>query len=216
MRLVDILSVFLLSVSISAQEAPLLVAGSTHAGEEEPLLAAFRRLNAPGARLLLAPRHPDRFEAVAALARDAGFRVARRSAPGAGDGEAEVLLLDSIGELAAAYSLATAVFVGGSLVPVGGHNILEPAACARPILVGWHMHNFREITAEFLRRDAVVQLPPASGDALIEQLRAALVSLLEDRERADRLGRNARRAIEENRGAADRTIALVAELLAAE
>jgi 3-deoxy-D-manno-octulosonic-acid transferase len=194
--------------------APLIVAGSTHAGEEQVLLAAFQRLRGRPVRLLFAPRHPDRFEAVAALVAQAGLRLARRSRPAVGDREAEVLLLDSIGELAAVYSLAAVVFVGGSIAPIGGHNILEPAACARPILVGWHMHNFRDITTEFLRRDALVQLQPATGDDLIEQLRAELASLLEDPVRAKRLGDNARRAIDENRGAAERTIALVADLLA--
>lgn len=195
--------------------APLIVAGSTHAGEEQVVLAAFQRLRGPSVRLLLAPRHPDRFDAVAEMVAQAGLRLARRSTPGADDRNAQVLLLDSIGELAAAYSLASVVFVGGSIAPIGGHNILEPAACAKPILVGWRMHNFRDITTEFLRREALVQLRPAAGDELIEQFRATLVSLLEDTARAERLGDNARRAVEENRGATERTIAIVAELLAA-
>ncbi|MFN0083979.1 MAG: 3-deoxy-D-manno-octulosonic acid transferase [Blastocatellia bacterium] len=194
--------------------APLIVAGSTHAGEEAVILAAFQQMQARPVRLLLAPRHPDRFDAVAELVVQAGLSLARRSRPGPNDRDARVILLDSIGELAAVYSLASVVFIGGSIAPIGGHNILEPAARARPILVGWHMHNFREITAEFLRWEALVQLQPAAGRELIEQLCAELASLLEDPARAERLGGNARRAIDENRGATDRTIALVAELLA--
>ena len=196
---------------------PLIVAGSTHEGEERALLAAFGRVRErpglAGTRLLIAPRHPERFGAVARDIAEAGWPLARRSEPSEADRQAPVILLDSIGELAAVYPLATVVFIGGSLVPVGGHNILEPAACGKPILVGWHMHNFRDITEEFLRREAVLQLRESSGEALIEQLAAELGSCLTEEARAARLGANASRAVEENRGATARTIDLVASLL---
>lgn len=127
---------------------PLWVAGSTVGGEEELVLSAFHRVRerVPQARLLVAPRHPERFPAVPALVEAAGFRCLRRSAldPAAWR-DGEVLLLDSLGELSQVYSLASVVFVGGSLVPAGGHNILEPAVSGRAVVVGPHMENFQEI-----------------------------------------------------------------------
>jgi 3-deoxy-D-manno-octulosonic-acid transferase len=192
---------------MALDEAPLLVAGSTHDGEEQIVISVFQELRADprwaNLRLLLAPRHPERFDAAARLLDDAGLRYQRRSAPGE---SAEVMLLDAMGELAAAYSLATVVFVGGSLVPVGGHNVLEPALFAKPIIVGPYMHNFREITQEFLRREAMIQVNQ-------EGFRDALLETLADRSKAQTLGGNARRAVEENRGATQRTVDVAAELL---
>src|SRR5262249_5315875 len=116
--------------------APMWVVGSTMAGEEEVVLSAFAlaRAGTPRLRLLLAPRHPERAPAVAALATRAGYGVARRSALGEGVwAEGDVLVLDTLGELAGAYAFATVVFVGGSLVPAGGHNVLEPAGAGRAV-----------------------------------------------------------------------------------
>jgi 3-deoxy-D-manno-octulosonic-acid transferase len=194
---------------LALSAAPLIVAGSTHEGEERVVMQAFGELKKqPGletARLLIAPRHPDRFEAVARLLAESGLRVARRSNGAASD--AEAILLDSIGELSAVYRFASVVFVGGSLMPIGGHNVLEAAVHARPIIVGPHMHNFREITAELLRREALVQLASANG------LAPALFDILSRPQRARSLGENARRAVEDNRGATARTVSLIAELL---
>jgi 3-deoxy-D-manno-octulosonic-acid transferase len=125
-----------------------------------------------------------------------------------------VMLLDSLGELAAVYQLASVVFVGGSLTPKGGHNILEAALYAKPVIVGPHMENFREITQEFLRREALLQLSGATEQELIEQLRATFSRLLKDRASAERLGQNAQQAIEANRGATERTVEAIATLLA--
>lgn len=197
--------------------APLIIAGSTCDGEEEIVLAAFRQLleeNGFGQiRLLIAPRRPERFDAVARLLESSRLDYARRSKSGQGSDRAVVILLDSVGELAALYQFADAVFIGGSLVPKGGHNILEPAVYAKPIIVGPHMENFREITREFLRRDALVQLRGEDERELTAALRDALIRLLSDRNRAATLGSNARAAIDENRGATARTVEIVAKLL---
>jgi len=131
--------------------APVWIAASTHAGEESEVLAAHQRLreSLPAARLVLVPRHPARAEEVAALCRRHGFTVARQSAPGAGDGSADVLLGDVMGELLYLYGLAAAAFVGGSLVATGGHNPIEPAACGVPIVMGPHVFNFPDVVAAF-------------------------------------------------------------------
>jgi 3-deoxy-D-manno-octulosonic-acid transferase len=198
----------LLDESFALGSSPLIVAGSTHEGEERTIINAFRELKArKEARLLIAPRHPDRFEVVARLLKEAGMNFARRST--AGSRAADVILLDSIGELAAVYQFASVVFVGGSLVPVGGHNILEPALYARPIVVGPHTHNFRDITREFLRREALIQLPEPS----VRALRDMWIELLGNSANAESMGARARKAVEENRGATARIVSMVAELI---
>ena len=203
-----------LNEAFALDRAPLIVAGSTGEGEEQILLSAFKQLRAaePDIRLLIAPRHPERFNAVAELLKATNQNFARRSANSAAI-NADLILLDSIGELAAIYRFASAVFVGGSLVPVGGHNILEPALFAKPIIVGPHMQNFREITAEFLRREAVIQLSATDANEQVRELCRTLAELLNDKNLAARLGANARQAIEDNRGATARTIAAIAELI---
>lgn len=136
---------------------PVWVCGSTVEGEESLLLATFKRVLAahPAAVLLLAPRHPERFESVADLLTRSGFAFTRRSQWNGAALSGSVLLIDSIGELAGLYALADVAFVGGSLVPRGGHNIIEPAQHGVPILVGPHMQNFRDIVNLFLTNDAV-------------------------------------------------------------
>jgi len=118
-----------------------------------------------------------------------------------------VVVLDTIGELAELYRLATIAFVGGSLVPTGGHNILEPAVFGRPILFGPHMENFQEIAAAFLEADAAVQV---GGEW---ELESALRDLLRDPTRRAALGRSAQAIVETNHGARERTLAVIAELL---
>src|SRR5881398_3349007 len=139
----------------------VIVAGSTMKGEETAVLDAFRRVKAlaPSALCVVAPRHPERFGEAERLARDAGFITVRRSElPIDAEPRADVVVLDSIGELAQLYQVATAVFVGGSLVDHGGHNILEPAVFGKPIVFGPHMHNFKEIADTFLSNDAALQV----------------------------------------------------------
>jgi len=206
-----------LDESFALSSAPLIIAGSASEGEEEIILAAFERLRKENAfdrvRLLIAPRHPERFDAVARLLKSSELRLARRSLLEGDCAAADVILLDTVGELAALYRFASVVFVGGSLVPKGGHNILEPALYAKPIIVGPYMENFREITKEFLRRGALLQLRGADPHSLTAELQGAFANLLSDKNYAETLGSNARRAIDENRGATARTVEIVAEHL---
>ncbi len=207
--------------ALTANGASLIIAGSTteNAGEDEEqiLLETLRALRkttlGAHARLLIAPRHPERFAAVAARLAETEFKVARRSTKQPAP-EAEVILLDSLGELAALYQFAQIVFVGGSLVAKGGHNILEPALYGKPVVVGPHMENFRAIAQEFLAREALLQLNGGDHQALITQLSAAFERLLSDQAYAQGLGANARQTIEANRGATARTVAAVIKLLA--
>jgi len=190
---------------------PLWVAGSTVGGEEELVLSAFHRVREriPQARLLVAPRHPERFSLVPPLVEAAGFRCLRRSSldPAAWR-DGEVLLLDTLGELAQVYALASVVFVGGSLVPSGGHNILEPAVAGKAVVVGPHMENFQEIADQFRSESAMVQV--SSPDELAREVSALLL----DDERRRGLGERARELVGRNRGAVSRTVDALSSLLA--
>ncbi len=190
-------------------EAPVWVAGSTHRGEEAAVLDAFLALRreAGGLRLILAPRHPERVEEVEALARARGLVAARRSRL-TGDAPHDLILLDTIGELAALYGVADVIFVGGSLVPVGGHNVIEPALHARPVVFGPHMHNFRDAAALLLGARAAVQVPDAA--ALVPALRA----LLADPAARRRLGEAAWQAVAGHQGACERTLEALERVLA--
>lgn len=188
----------------------VFIAGSTMKGEELQVLRAFERARASVDRplLVIAPRHPERFDEVERLAREEGFRTVRRSALTIDEEPAaDVVVLDTIGELAHLYRAATVVFVGGSLVPTGGHNILEPAAFGKPIVFGPHMQNFREIAATFLEAGAAVQVQ--SERELEDELR----TLFTTPARRAGLGEAARGIIEVNQGARERTIAAIADLL---
>jgi 3-deoxy-D-manno-octulosonic-acid transferase len=197
--------------SASRHNRPLFVAGSTTEGEEEQVLAAFRLVleRVPGAALLVAPRHPERFDLVPPLVASLGLRCLRRTSlePG-GWRDEEVVLLDTMGELAPVYALADVVFVGGSLVPAGGHNILEPAAAGRPVIVGGHMENFQEIADQFRTAGALVQVTGA------EQLGEEVAALLLDASRRRELGDRGRRLVEDNRGAVRRTVDALVALVA--
>jgi 3-deoxy-D-manno-octulosonic-acid transferase len=189
---------------------PVLVAGSTMKGEEPLVLAAFRRVRAtvPSSLLILAPRHLERAGDVAQMSRQEGFQTVRRSElPIDAEPRADVVVLDSIGELATLYQLATVAFVGGSLVTTGGHNILEPAVYGKPIVFGPHMDNFAEISAAFLSNAAAVQVKGA------RELEEALASLMTDPIRRARLGAAARAVVEANRGAKDKSLDVLAALL---
>lgn len=193
-----------------APNRPVVVAGSTFRGEEAAVLKAFARAKAtsPSALVILAPRQPERFGEVEKLARDAGFVVVRRSElPIDAEPRADVVVLDTIGELASLYQVATAVFVGGSLIDHGGHNILEPAVHGKPIVFGPHMSNFKEIAETFVANDAAVQVQSA------REFDDILLVLLTDPVRRARLGAAARALVEANRGAKDKTLAVIADLL---
>lgn len=198
-----------LGTALAASEAnPVLVCGSTLEGEEGLLLSTFRNILAthPKAVMILAPRHPERFDEVATLVAQLGFRMWRRSLWSGEPLAAGVLLLDSIGELAAMYSLATVAFVGGSLVPRGGHNILEPAICGVPIITGNHYDNFREIVDFFRSRNAVRVVGLAD-------LPLVFIELIEHAEQRSALSRNALAALESQRGATARTLRALVELM---
>jgi 3-deoxy-D-manno-octulosonic-acid transferase len=187
---------------------PLWIAASTTAGEEELVLTAFAQLRVqhPTLQLMIAPRHPDRFETVARLIKSRGHECAPRTQIGLGvvrSTSAEIVLLDSIGELASTFQYADVVFMGGTLVPRGGHNILEPAAWAKPIVFGRHMENFREISELFLEARAAIQVNNA------EELADAVDRLLSDRRIASELGANAQRIVERNTGATERVLAFL-------
>jgi 3-deoxy-D-manno-octulosonic-acid transferase len=188
---------------------PVLVCGSTVDGEEPLLLKAFENLlvKHPRAVMILAPRHPERFPAVAALLEQMSIRFWRRSV---WNGEAltgGVLLLDTIGELAALYAIADLAFVGGSLVPRGGHNIIEPAQHGVAIVVGNHTENFRDIVGLFLSRDAVRVVGPA-------ELPLVLMELLANDAARIALGQRAAETMRSQVGATARTTDALEELLA--
>ncbi len=202
---------------------PLVVAASTHAPEEAIVIEAIKRLrNDAGAggldarppRLLIAPRHPERFAEVAALLEAAGLRCSRRTAaPTPADESCEVILLDTIGELRAVYPLAEVVFVGGSIAPKGGHNVIEPAAAARCVVTGAHTFNFADIVRQFREREALVQLPDLPYPQAAGELARVIAALLADDERRGRTGERARLALDESRGATARTVKLIAPLI---
>lgn len=225
----------------------LIIAGSTAPGEEKILLAALhkarREKGLEDARLILAPRHPERFNEVASLISQTGFKFARRSEAkrvtaahaanaaskdhelhfpaGVATSElaemrtADVILLDTIGELAPLYRFATVVFVGGSLVPRGGHNIIEPAVYSKPIIVGPHTENFRKIVSDFARAGALVQVS-ATGEGASNSFTREIIRLLADRQSAVAMGERARNILLKSRGATDCAIAAIKAVLKAE
>jgi 3-deoxy-D-manno-octulosonic-acid transferase len=191
------------------KSAPVIVCGSTAEGEEEPLLEAFKTVHQqfPMAIMVLAPRHPERFEKVVALISSAGIALQRRSTWSASQPIAPgIFLLDSVGELAAVYALASIAFVGGSLVPTGGHNILEPAQYGAAILVGPHTFNFREIINLFEQGDAVKVVTA-------ESIGLQLLALLRQPEEREALGHRARDLFARHAGATRRTLEALNPLL---
>jgi 3-deoxy-D-manno-octulosonic-acid transferase len=206
------------TIQLEARGAGLrfVVAGSTLEGEEAALLDVWPQLLEadPQLAMVLAPRHPERFEAVAALLEKSGIAWVKRSnwrsepleqppqplVPG------QVLLLDTIGELASVYSLASVAFVGGSLVPAGGHNPLEPAQFGVPIVIGPHYANFRTITEGLLAQDAIRIVAR-------EDFAAALIHLLRDRPAAEAMGARAKHVFDQQAGATGRCMDALRELL---
>ncbi len=201
---------------------PVIAAASTHDPEERWLLDAFCSILAGEAkikpRLVIAPRHPERFGDVARLLREfrndevcefKRYRVAHRSdAPSNADAEAEadIILLDSIGELRALYRVTTIAFVGGSLIPHGGQSVLEPAAAGNAIITGPHTFNFTDVMRVFLENNAVIQLPEQAEESIPDDLFMQISDLLEEPEERERLARNAQAVMEANRGATAKTV----------
>jgi 3-deoxy-D-manno-octulosonic-acid transferase len=194
---------------------PLILAASTHAPEEQIILESFKQLRTTQSlRLMLAPRHPERFKDVASLVQNSGLSWSRRTnAAAPNDREADVILLDTIGELPAVYPLAEIVFVGGSIVNRGGHNVLEPAAASTVVVTGAHTHNFQAIVSLMDQRSAIVQLPAVEGDEAVRELTDALTQLLADSALREKFAQRAKQLVTDNRGAAERTLQLIAPLL---
>lgn len=185
------------------------VAGSTHRGEEAVILEVFLDLRArrPDLRLVIAPRDPGRIPEVERLLQDRHLEAVRRTELSGNPARRDVILLDTVGELAQLYSVAHVVFVGGSLVPWGGHNMLEPALCRKPVLFGPHNMNFRESAELLLRCGGAVQVSDG------RELRMALQQLLEDSGLRKRMGEAGFQAVRARRGAVAETLTLVQRFL---
>ena len=193
-----------------AQERPVWIAASTHEGEDEIVLAAHRQLLAsyPNALLILVPRHPERFNSVFELCRREGFATVRRSSGESVEAQTQVLLGDTMGELLFLYALADSAFVGGSLVPNGGHNLLEPAALAKPVLSGPHLFNFLEIAAKLRDAAALEEVDDAQG------LAVAVQRLFELPQDAQRMAQAGLKVMQLNQGALQRLLDGLARLIA--
>jgi 3-deoxy-D-manno-octulosonic-acid transferase len=196
----------------------LIVAASTHAPEEIIVIKAFEKLKESQSsyqpRLLIAPRHPERFAEVAALLRDSGLRWSRKSdGQGAGDRDCDVVLLDTIGDLRHVYPLADVAFVGGSISMHGGHNVLEPGAQGVCVVVGAHMHNFASVTKALRDENAIVQLPKVSTAEAAAELASALEMLLSNDSLRQEIARKALLVCNRNLGATERTLTLIESLL---
>ncbi len=188
---------------------PVWVAASTHEGEDEQVLDAFARLREtqPDALLLLVPRHPERFARVAALARKRGHAVVLRSEGRPCDAQTAVFVGDTLGELLLFYAVADVAFVAGSLVPVGGHNMLEPAALGVPAVFGPHLFNFSDISRDLLEAGAARRIENS------EQLAVVVGELLGDAALRAEMGEAGRRLVEANRGALERLLRLLRDYL---
>ena len=193
-----------------AQERPVWIAASTHEGEDEIVLAAHRQLLAsyPNALLILVPRHPERFNSVFELCRSEGFATVRRSSGESVKAQTQVLLGDTMGELLSLYALADSAFVGGSLVPNGGHNLLEPAALAKPVLSGPHLFNFLDIAAKLRDAAALEEVDDAQG------LAVAVQRLFELPQDAQRMAQAGLKVMQLNQGALQRLLDGLARLIA--
>ena len=196
----------------------LIVAASTHAPEEFVVIDAFKQIRNSQTgyqtRLLIAPRHPERFGEVASLLQASGLTWSRRSAAARDeDRSCDVVLLDTIGELRAVYPLADIAFVGGSIATHGGHNVLEPVARGVCVVTGSHTHNFAAVTKAMLDENAIVQLPQVSASAAPTELANALNTLLSDDSLRRDIGQRALKVCNRNRGATEQTLHMIANLL---
>lgn len=191
-------------------DRPVWVAASTHDGEEAIVLEAHQRLleRIPGLLLILVPRHPQRFAAVRDLVEKQGMEVVARTEAQQCKASTAVFLGDTMGELTLFYAASDVAFVGGSLVPIGGHNLLEPAALGLPLVSGPHVFNAQEIAAMFIEKGAC----RIAGDA--EQLTDVVEDMLTDYDKAKECGELGRRILEQNRGALQRLLAMIEPLLA--
>lgn len=191
------------------QQRPSWIAASTHDGEDELLLTAFARVKErfPNCLLVLVPRHPERFNAMARLCEKRGFSLTRRSQQRSSRVNTDIFLLDTLGELKLYYGTVDIAFVGGSFVPTGGHNMLEPAALAVPILFGPSVYNFSEVSRRLLEQQAAIQV----GDE--RQLAQQLIELFEHSEKRDQMGSAGQCFVEQNKGAMNKVALQIADIL---
>lgn len=190
-------------------DRPVWIAASTREGEETIILDAFDRVRlfVPKALLVLVPRHPERFSLAVELSQKRGFSVVQRSQQAIAETDMSVYIGDTMGELLLLYAASDVAFVGGSLVPVGGHNVLEPAALGLPILVGPHTFNFDAVTAQLVNTGSAQRVEGA------QDLGDSVISLLRDVAHSKQVGEPGRRLLEANRGAMERLLLLVEENL---
>ncbi|NQY25882.1 MAG: lipid IV(A) 3-deoxy-D-manno-octulosonic acid transferase [Piscirickettsiaceae bacterium] len=184
---------------------PVWVAASTHEGEDEIILNASRQIRAkfPDLLLIIVPRHPERFDRVTALTQRAGFKTLRRSEHRPCSSAVQVLVVDTMGELPLFYAASDVAFVGGSLVPHGGHNLLEPAALGRAVITGPHYFNFNEITKQFLNADAAIEVTDT------QSLADTVITLLENAQQRAQMGEAGLQLIANSQGASKRLVNLI-------
>jgi 3-deoxy-D-manno-octulosonic-acid transferase len=190
-------------------DRPVWVAASTHPGEEELILQAHQQIRQtfPTCLLILVPRHPERFDAVAQLCQQQGFRIARRSVTSDAALNSDIFLGDTLGEVLLFYAASDIAFVAGSLIPQGGHNLLEPAAVGVPILTGPHLFNFTAIAEMLFKNDAAIQVNDAA------QLAATVVQLLNDKIQCEKIVQRAHQIIQQNQGVLQRYLDWLKPLL---
>ena len=191
-------------------ERPVWVAASTHHREEEQVLEAHRQVleQVPDALLILVPRHPERFDAARQLLERQGAKYVSRTSSEEVDADSSIFLGDTMGEVPLFYAASDVAFVGGTLVPVGGHNLLEPAALALPVVTGPHLFNTQDIADMFVNIGALTRVADP------DQLAVAVTRLLQDEASAHRLGKLGRDVVQRNRGALDRLLGLIEPLIA--
>jgi 3-deoxy-D-manno-octulosonic-acid transferase len=197
---------------------PLVVAASTHAPEERITIKALKQMKhldqSSQTRLLIAPRRPERFGEVASLLESSGLTWSRRSVEGSeNDKSCDVVLLDTVGELRAVYPLAQIVFVGGSIAPHGGHNMLEPAATGACVITGPHTENFAAVTKALLNEDALIQLLEPSASDAATQIASVFAELFADEAKRREMGARAREVCRQNAGATERTMQMLSQIL---
>lgn len=194
--------------NISGRE-PVIVAGSTHPGEESILLKNFRKIEErfPKALLIIVPRHPERAKEIETLMREEGYSYLKRTEMNNSQIDEKILLVDTIGELLQIYALADVVFVGGSLIPKGGHNPLEPASLAKPIITGPHTFNFAEIMDILKKNNAIIKIKNG------EQLGKVLRELLSNPREREQYGINARRVIQSYQGASRKNLEVIEKIV---
>ncbi len=195
--------------SLWGTQRPVWIAASTHEGEERLIIQASRAVRArfPELLVVIVPRHPERFDQVVALAQKAGYKTLRRSEHRPCSSDVQILVVDTMGELPLFYAASDLVFIGGSLVPHGGHNLLEPAVLGKAIMTGPHYFNFAEITQQFLAHNAIVQVND------MESLITTSITLLEQEEERQRMGNIGQQLIRQNQGASNRLVNLIQNYL---